>query len=271
MADRTVLLTGATGLLGTWLRRAAPDGTELVGLTHRTHLTDGPQVVADLRDRRAVVDAVREARPSLLIHAAYALDRPSIVDAARNVVDAAAGCGADVLFVSTDAVFSGDGSPRHEDDRPDPVSDYGRWKAEAETIVTETSESSTIVRLPLIVSIDPDDHVVARIRRGAELNMPTVWFDDELRQPAAAVELAAALWRIVAVDRSDRAGVWHLPGPETLTRYQIARQVVAALGLDRDAISSEHTPPSSRRPRHIELQNRRARTHIDWSPSPILR
>lgn len=270
MADGSVLLTGASGLLGTWLRRTAPAGTKLVGLTHRTRLPGCREVVADLLDPRAVVAAVREARPSLLIHAAYAVDRGSIVDATRNIVDAAEGLGADVLFVSTDAVFSGDGSSRHEDSAPDPVWDYGRWKAEAERIVTEGSERSTVVRLPLIVSLDPDDHVVARIRRGAALNTPTTWFDDELRQPAAAPELAEGLWRIVSVDRVDRAGFWHLPGPESLSRYQIAQRVVAALDLDRRAIAAERTPPSTERPRHIDLQDGRASTHVDWSPSRIL-
>ena len=270
MPDGRVLLTGASGLLGTWLRRTSPADTELVGVTHRTRLAGCREVAADLRDANAVVAAVREVRPSLVIHAAYAHDRASIVEATRHVVAAVRRIGADVLFVSTDAVFSGDGAPRHEDAPPDPIADYGRWKAEAERIVTEGSQSATIVRLPLIVSLDPDDHVVARIRRGAAMNTPTVWFDDEVRQPAAAAELAEALWRIVSVDRADRTGVWHLPGPERLSRYQIAQRVVAALDLDPGSISAEHTPPSTRRPRHIDLEDGRARTQIAWSPSPIL-
>jgi dTDP-4-dehydrorhamnose reductase len=133
--------------------------------------------------------------PERVIHAAYAGDQVTIVDATRNVVDAAREVDADVLYVSSDAVFSGDGLPRHEDASPDPVWDYGRWKARAERIVAGGVETSTIVRLPLIVSLDPEDHVVARIRQGAAPEAPTSWFVDELRQPAAASELAEALWR----------------------------------------------------------------------------
>ena len=270
MSDGRVLLTGASGLLGTWLRRTAPVGTEVVGLTHRTRLRDSPEVIADLRDPGAVVAAVHLVRPSLVIRAAYARDPVAIVAATQNVVDAAQKVGVDVLYVSSDAVFSGDGSPRRENAPPDPVWDYGRWKARAERIVSRASATSVIVRLPLVVSLDPEDHVVALIRSGAARNKPTAWFVDELRQPAAAPELAEALWRIALLARGDRAGAWHLPGPECLSRYEIAQRVIVALGLNTRAIDAERTPPSAERPRHIVLEDGRARACINWSPSNIL-
>jgi dTDP-4-dehydrorhamnose reductase len=266
----TVLLTGASGLLGTWLRRQVPVGVEVVGLTHRTRLRDLPDPVADARDSSAVFAAVDRVRPSLVIHAAYARDQEAIVEATRNIVDATREMGADVLHISTDAVFSGDGSPRAETANPDPVWDYGRWKAQAERIVTDGVETSAIVRLPLIVSLDPEDHVVARIRLGAARNEPTIWFDDEMRQPAAAGELADAVWRIALLEPEERAGAWHLPGPESISRYQVARRVVAALGLDAGSIQAEPTPPSAERPRHIHLDDDRARGSIGWSPSQVL-
>jgi dTDP-4-dehydrorhamnose reductase len=270
VANGTVLLTGASGLLGTWLRRTAPGGVEVVGVTHRSRLRDSREVVADLRDPHAAVATVRQVRPSLVIHAAYARDEVTIVDATRNVVDAAREVDADVLYVSSDAVFSGDGLPRHEHASPDPVWDYGRWKARAERIVAGGVETSTIVRLPLIVSLDPEDHAVTRIRQGAAPDAPTSWFEDELRQPAAASELAEALWRIALLDPGDRAGAWHLPGPESLSRYQIAQRVVAALGLSTDAVTAERTPLSSDRPRHIDLRGGRASVCINWSPAKVL-
>ena len=267
---RRVLLTGATGLLGTWIRRAAPADTSVVPLVHRTQLDAPGSVEADLRDRAAVEAAVAQARPALVIHAAYAHDEASIVDATRHVASAAAAAGADLVHISTDAVFSGDGARRDEVSAPDPIADYGRWKAKAEELVTEGSAPSAVVRLPLIVSLDPEDHVVARIRAGAADGQPTPWFDDEIRQPAAAEELAAALWQITGLGTRQRAGTWHLPGPESLSRYDIARRVVAALGLPHDSITAEPTPPSADRPRHLHLGNDRARRSIGWSPSPIL-
>ena len=183
----TVLLTGATGLLGTWLRRTAPEDVAVVALTHRTALpTDGAQVAADLRVRDATVTAIARAAPTLVLHAAYALDEPSIVDATRHVAEGAAAADADLVVISTDAVFSGDGRVRAEHDRPDPVWHYGRWKVEAERLAHDGAAPATIVRLPLLVSLDPEDHVTTRVHRSAAEGEPAAWFHDELRQPAGA-------------------------------------------------------------------------------------
>ncbi len=266
-----MLVTGASGLLGTWLLRTVPAGIDVVGLVHRHPVFGIRSVAADLRDAEATRAAVDEADPELVVHAAYRTDEASIVDATRHVVAAARSADADVAFVSSDAVFAGDGRPRAEHDEPDPVHDYGRWKARAEASVATLAGRSTIVRLPLLVSLDPDDHVVARIRHGAATATPTIWFDDEVRQPAMAVDVAAAIWRIVGLDRRGRAGVWHLPGRELLSRYTIARRVVGALGLAADVIASEPTPVGLQRPRRLHLAAARAAGEIRWAPSPILR
>ena len=267
--DGPVLLTGAAGLLGHWLVRTRPADRQLVALVHRRPVPGLPTVVADLRDPVATAAAVRRIRPSLVLHAAYAKDAASIVAASRHVALAAAEHGAAVLLVSSDAVFPGDGAGRDESAEPEPTWDYGRWKARAEEAVAAADPAATIVRLPLVVSIDPDDHAVARIRSGAAHREPTAWFVDELRQPAGARELAQAIWSIAALDRAERAGTWHLAGAETLSRFEIAQRVVAALGLDAGAIVPATAPPG--RPRRLHLLDDRARRRIGWSPTPILR
>ncbi len=277
MTARRVVVTGAAGLLGTWLRRTAPPDVVVVPTVHRRALADDaaaslgePPAVADLRDPVATAAALTAARPDLVIHAAYALDRATIVDATEHVATAAASVGAEVVLVSTDAVFAGDGTPRAEGDRPDPVADYGRWKVAAEAAVAGLDRSGAAVRLPLIVSTDPDDAAVAAIRAGAQRGEPTGWFADELRQPARADELAAALWAIAALPGPERAGTWHLPGPERLSRHQIAVRVAATLGLDPSCVAATRTPADAVRPRDLWLTDRRAAEAIGWDPSPVL-
>ena len=226
---------------------------------------------ADLRDDRSTIAAVKHADPSLVIHAAYAQDRASIVDATEHVVAAACEVDADVVVISTDAVFRGDGIARDEASAPDPVWDYGRWKAEAERIAVEPSAAAAIVRLPLLVSLDPDDHVVREIRTSAARGETTCWFTDETRQPALASEVAAAVWGIVELTTGDRGGTWHLAGPERLTRYEIALRVVDRLGLPRDAVEAGLTPEGAARPRDLALTDARARAEVGWDPTPVLR
>lgn len=270
MRTQTVLVTGASGLLGTWLRRTAPADVTVVALTHRRPVDGGGQVHGDLRDAAAVDRAIGLARPDLVIHAAYTKDEASIVDATRHLVESVAGAGAGIVHISTDAVFAGDGCPRTEEAIPDPVSDYGRWKATAERIVLDADPTAAVVRLPLVVSLEPSDTTVDRIRAGAAERPPTVWFTDEIRQPAPAVDLARALWRIAALPAPERAGPWHLAGAERLSRYEIACRVVDRLGIDHDAITAGTTPGTGDRPRDLHLLDRRARSQIAWAPTPVL-
>ena len=149
--------------------------------------------------------------------------------------------------------------------------DYGRWKAQAEQIALQRCGDAAIVRLPLLVSFDPDDHVVREIRTSAAQGATTQWFTDEIRQPALADEVAAAVWRIANLSTDVRGGTWHLAGTERLTRYEIALRVVDQLGVGRDVIEAVTTPTGTVRPRDIAFTDARARAEVDWHPSPVLR
>lgn len=128
-----------------------------------------------------------------------------------------------------------------------------------------------VVRLPLVVSLDPEDRAVARIRRGALDGQPTAWFHDEIRQPAMASDIAEGLWRIASLAPDQRSGRWQLPGSESLSRYEIARRVTDALQLDPSSVASVPSPPDGSRPRHLDLRSDRARAEIGWEPARILR
>lgn len=270
MSRRVVLVTGASGLVGTWLRRTVPGDVELVACTHRAAVPAATSVTADLRDPNAALAALTSTRPSLVIHAAMALDAVSVVDATANVVQAASLVGADLVHLSTEAVFAGDGRPVDEDARPDPTWPYGRWKARAEERVLHGLPGSTVVRLPLVISLDPEDGATAQIHRGGIEHAPTYWFHDETRQPAMAADVARAIWQIALTAKEGRSGVWHLPGPERLSRYEIAQRVVKALRLDARSIVRATTPSDAIRPRHIDMLGDRARRQVDWKPARVL-
>jgi dTDP-4-dehydrorhamnose reductase len=122
---------------------------------------------------------------------------------------------------------------------------------------------------PGVVSLDPEDRAVERIRQGSR-HEPTRWFHDETRQPAMASDIAAALWQIASLEPGPRAGVWQLPGPEHLSRYEIARRVVDTLRLDPGSVAPVPVPPDAGRPRHIDMVGGRARGGIGWDPAPVL-
>ena len=157
-----------------------------------------------------------------------------------------------------------------ESSQPDPVWDYGRWKAQAESVVLRASTLSSVVRLPLVVSLDLEDRAIERIRWGALQRQPTQWFHDEMRQPAMASDIADGLWRIAWLAPDKRSGPWQLAGPESLSRYEIALRVTDALKLDRNSVMAVPTPLDVARPRHIDMRSDRARDEVRWDPARIL-
>jgi len=106
------LITGAGGMLGGDLRRAALEaGDEVVALD---------RAALDVTDAGACVAALEHARPDVAFNCAAWTDvdgaeadeegaRRLNEDGARNVAAAAAAVGAAVVQVSTDYVFAGDG------------------------------------------------------------------------------------------------------------------------------------------------------------------
>lgn len=254
-----VLLTGASGLLGTWLLRASSD--VITAVVHERPVAGVATVRADLTDEGSTRRAVEQAAPDIVVHTASRLDAASIVDATGHL----AAMGVPMVLTSTDAVFPGDGRVRSEGEDPDPVWDYGRWKVEAERIVGAVPRSA-VVRLPLLISLEPPDVTTASILSACRDGRRLGWYDGESRMPAWASEIASAIWSITR--HPNRSGIWHLMGAERLTRAQLGGRLADLLGVP-DPGDVVPAPPPSERPRDLRLSDRRARREIDWTPTTI--
>jgi dTDP-4-dehydrorhamnose reductase len=253
-----VLVTGGAGTVAGWLARTAPAEVELHVTEHLSPLPSDVAAVAvahrvDLTDAMTTDELLRSVRPDVVVHTAYAQsDRAAIVDATAVVAGAAQAVGASLVHTSTDVVFAGDRPPYGADDPTDPITDYGRWKAEAERRAGEIVPDVCTTRTSLVVSTAPMDRSTAALADALSAGREVRLFHDELRRPIRADDLAAELWALVALDRAERAGVWHLPGPEHLSRLELGLRLAAHLGLDAATVvptsAATHTPPRPRDP-----------------------
>ena len=263
-----VLLTGASGLLGTWMLRHRPPDIEVLATRHRSELATGvarsPERVVDvdLTDEVAVARCLEQTMPDVIVHLAGSQGgRPGIVGTTANLVRR----GCPVVYASSDNVFCGDGRPPPETTEPDPIIDYGRLKAEAESLVA-TGEGSGIVRLPLLISFDPVDAFSALVLGAGDSTDIPRWYRHEYRTPALAEDAARAMWSITL--RSDRAGWWHLPGPQRLSRPELAAALAQAAGVaDRGRITEG--PAADQRPRDLVMTADRAMRSLGWAPRPV--
>lgn len=224
-----VLITGANGQLGHDLVGAFGDD-DVVPLA-RTEL--------DITDEAAVMAAVRDHEPDLVVHAAAftAVDRCETeperawqVNAAGSwwVARACAQADAAMVYVSTDYVFNGRlGRPYTEFDQTDPQGVYGRTKEAGEQLVRQTLARHYIVRTSWVQGAHGGNFVKTMLRLAAERDALSV-VDDQVGSPTFTFDLAPAI-RALAV--SGRHGTYHLTNSGHCTWFEFAHAAFTQAGI----------------------------------------
>lgn len=262
------LITGGAGLLGSELVRTAPAGWTTEVTVHTTplpaDLADGQRSPKahriDLTQPLAFFELAERRRPTVVIHTAYSkTDHAATVDSTTEVASACAALDVPLIHVSTDALFDGDHAPYDEDAEPSPIHPYGRAKAAAERAVWTAIPDAVIVRTSLILAADGTDSTsawaIGRLRDGERVT----FFDDEFRAPILVDDLATEIWEIAQLPVAERAGVWHLVGPERLSRVDVGNILCERFGLDRSLVDvASAATMGEPRPRDVTLSSRRS-------------
>ena len=252
-----VLITGAGGQVGRALS-ASFSVDEVTGADHAS---------LDVTDRNAVLAAVTDSRPEVVLHAAAWTavdacqsdpDRAFAVNAlgTRHVAEAAHRVGAHVVYFSTDYVFDGTKvEPYVEWDTPNPQSVYGRSKLAGELELAADADA-TIVRLSWVCG-DHGSNMVRTVLRLANEHQELAFVDDQRGHPTFAEDMAPLIRRL-AVDR--RPGLFHVTNQGVVSWYEFARAVFEAAGLDQTRIrpttTAELNPPRpAPRPANSVLDN----------------
>ncbi|MGW3104653.1 SDR family oxidoreductase [Streptomyces sp. NPDC001100] len=229
-----VLVVGASGFLGTELVRRASAAGWSTAATYCSSRPDGhaPGVSwhrVDLRAPAQLDDLLAELTPDAIINATSGLsDWAVTADGSVRVAMAAARHGRRLIHVSSDAVFSGSRVSYDESCPPDPVTPYGAAKAAAETAVRLLTPAAAVARTSLIIGHGGSAHerMVHELAAGAREG---VLFTDVVRCPVHVGDLAAALLELA---RSDASGMFHLAGPDALSRHELGVLIARRDGLD---------------------------------------
>jgi len=234
-----LFVTGLGGYLGHAL--AAVASVECSGTVRSGPAPTGLRCFAmDVRDERAVAAAIAAVDPDAVVHTAYVRDGdeawPVNVDGAAAVARAAAGAGVRLVHMSSDVVFSGDlDRPLREDDPVAPVGAYGESKAAAEAAVAVACPGAVLVRTSLIYGgAEPSTYELAA------LDPAQTFYEDEVRCPVAAGDLAAALVELAALPGV--SGPLHVAGADAVSRLELARLFAAARGGEPAAVRGGPRP-----------------------------
>lgn len=273
-----ILVTGASGFLGAHIMRLCSElGRDVLGLVHTHPMpVPGRGIDLNLMDSRALMAVIRQEKPAAVIHAGaltspdYCETHPEEADtvnltATSAIAMASFAVNAHLVFVSTDLVFDGEAGMYTETDAPSPINRYARTKAQAEHIVRSASPDFAVVRPSFIYGKPLADHHASyseTLYRNLRDGILTPVFANQYRSPIEAGVLAASILEV-----SDRrlSGIWHVAGPERVSRAQFARILAEVTGLDpaplRETSMDDVVLPASR-PRDVSLDTSKARQHL---------
>jgi dTDP-4-dehydrorhamnose reductase len=252
-----IVVTGAAGMLGQDVVRAAGDGVVALARTD-LDVTDAAAVRERLGGAELVVNcAAWTDVDGAEEHAedALAVNR----DGARNVAEAAER----VMYLSTDYVFDGTKrTPYVESDPTAPLQSYGRSKLAGELATAEANPRHFVVRSSWLFGAGGGNFVDTMLRLGEERDELRV-VDDQVGCPTFTGHLAEA---IVALARSEDYGIHHLAGVGSCSWYEFALEILERSGVEcrlQPCTSAEYPLPA-RRPAWSVLRSERGRFLPSW-------
>jgi dTDP-4-dehydrorhamnose reductase len=240
---------------------------ELVGTGGHRPVRPGHwrDVHLDLAAPSAIRAVVERERPSAVFFCAYDKSNPSItVDAAVTTARAAVSQHARFVLFSSDLVFDGRTGGYTEQSPSTPISTYGRMKAEAEALVRAEHAGALVLRTSLLVGesgimLRPEYECESLVR-GQSVDL----YRDEWRSPTHVDDVARASWELCSLEVS---GVFHVAGPERLSRVELGRIVCELFHFDPGLIREVDRPAS--RPRDTSLDSRRTASLLGWAPRAL--
>lgn len=242
-----VLITGATGLIGSNLIRTVPDGVKLYATYHINRLVpeaDVNYVEADITDKK-IGYIIEKIDPDVVIHTA-AKGSPDWcemnkkeaykvnVKGTKYVADACKKIGAGIVFFSSNANFDGKNPPYYENSTPNPLSEYGRNKVEAENYIDKIGVRNLIIRTMSVYGwSNPYGRMnflsvlLDKTNRGEKMSVTK----DLYLNFIYVLDICGFVW-----DRVTDMIFWktyHLAGAQRLTHWEFTKKAVEILGLNK--------------------------------------
>jgi dTDP-4-dehydrorhamnose reductase len=262
MTKPTWMITGAHGFLGANAVAHLSPHANVIGITREQH---------DLTTPESLAKEITETKPNYLLHTAAIADhalceeRPDLAEAVNSeatkvIARTCRTAGTKLIYISTDAVFSGQPSAAtpagnyKESDQPNPNTVYGESKLAGE----RHAESETD---PLIVRTNffgwsPTgqssilEFFVHELRAKRTVN----GFTNVTTTSLYACTLLDYIYQL-----RDQTGTFHVTSRDALTKYEFGIKVAEAFNLNESLITPVESPGS----KNISLSTHKLAESLD--------
>lgn len=236
-----VLVTGASGLLGAHLLELFSRRHGVLGADRHPGWGDRAHEVrtGDLLDPVFTRGVVGEFAPDVVVHCAALVDvelcerepalaRSMNVETAR-LLAGAAGPKCLFIYISTDAVFSGEKSFWREEDAAEPLSVYARSKLEGETAVREEAPRHLAIRTNFYGWGSGRKPTFGEwMHDSLEKGKPVTLFSDVHFTPIYVGDLAERIGLLVSLGKT---GLYHLAGAERVSKAEFGLKMAELAGF----------------------------------------
>ncbi|MGB0952341.1 MAG: dTDP-4-dehydrorhamnose reductase [Planctomycetota bacterium] len=271
-----ILITGRDGQVGHACSLFVPEDVEAVFVG---------RAECDLADPDAILRVLREVQPTMVLHNAAwtAVDAAEEQEAAALAINGTATAvmaeelarqGARMAFVSTDYVFSGEGTePWLEQDAVAPLNAYGRTKLAGEqALAAHLGDRGHVVRTSWVYGRRGNNFVRTMLKfmqQGRDLKVVA----DQLGAPTFADGIAQALWALAKPGAAEMPPILHYTDGGICSWYEFAvgirdQGIAQGLALEESSVapcpSTEYPTPAAR-PSWSPLRFSEAWSEVDIS------
>ncbi len=271
-----ILVTGVSGLLGINFAQEMMHEHEIIGVD-RGKLANAPFKVLryDLLESGAVEEVINKAKPDWVVNCAALADldlceeSPDFAkllntDLPRQVARACKQREIPFVHISTDAVFDGskDGS-YSEEDQPSPVGVYAKTKLNGEWAVLTENPKALVARVNFYGwSLGGRRSLAEFFYNNLSHNKSMSGFTDVIFCPMLVNDTARTLVKML---KRGLTGLYHLVGPQAMSKYQFGVEVARKFHLREGDITPKSVTFSglvAKRSNNLWLSTRKLSTDL---------
>jgi len=193
------------------------------------------------------------------------------VNGVKHLIEGCRIVDAQLIHLSTDFIFDGQNGPYHEDDRPNPISYYGRTKFASENEIKIGGINYLIIRTNVLYGVqkgvkkDFVEWVVENLSQNKQINVVT----DQWNNPTYVEDLVEGI--TIAIEKR-KNGVYNIGGLEYLSRYEFAIKITEVFELNKNLINQTTTDKlnqKAKRPLRGGLIILKAQAELGYKPHTI--
>lgn len=283
---KTVLFTGATGLLGRYFFKNPPVSYKLTGTYNKnSNINKKDFFKLEITNKNEVLSLFEKISPDIVIHAASLgnVDYCEIhkkeaeevnIEGTDNVLYACRKIGAKIIFTSSNAIYDGENPPFSEDSPANPLDYYGKTKKESEKLIKKSGVTFVILRLMTMYGWP---------EKGGRGN-PAVWVIEELQNKRKisvvsdiynnhlyAGQAADAVWKVIKGNRKNE--IYNIAGADCVSRFELALKIAEVFKLDASLINpvtSDFFKTIAKRPRNTCFNTSKVQKELEYKPLNIM-